>query len=122
MKSSRAVGLSRIALLLLCACYGVTAGRANEPAPEPVTLEQALELAFARSPELAAFQAQVEEAEGGLMQAGVAAVVDRASMARTASAWSNEPGSSEAGKQSIARSTANRPPRFTRPSWQPTVR
>jgi cobalt-zinc-cadmium efflux system outer membrane protein len=71
MKSSRAVGLPRIALLLLCACYGVTAGRANEPAPEPVTLEQALELAFARSPELAAFQAQVEEAEGGLMQAGV---------------------------------------------------
>lgn len=71
MKSPCAVALSRIALLVLCVGYSVTASRANEPAPEDITLDQALELAFAQSPELRAFRAQVDEAEGGLIQAGV---------------------------------------------------
>ena len=71
MESARPVVLLRIALLVLCVGYSVTASHANEPAVEGLTLEQALELAFAKSPELRAFQAQVDEAEGGLIQAGV---------------------------------------------------
>ncbi len=71
MKSPHAVALLRIALLVLCVGYPVAVSRASEPAPEGITLDQALELAFAKSPELRAFQAQVDEAEGGLIQAGV---------------------------------------------------
>jgi len=71
MKSPSAVARLQIGLLVLCVGYSVTAGRANAPVPEGITLDQALELAIAKSPELRAFQAQVDGAEGGLIQAGV---------------------------------------------------
>lgn len=71
MRPSSAVAVSRVALLILCVGSSVALGRANETVPEFITLDQALDLAMARSPELRAFQAQVDEAEGGLVQAGV---------------------------------------------------
>ncbi len=46
----------------------------------------------------------------------------RASMARTSSVWPNGPDSGVAGKRSLARSTAKRPARSTRPFWQPILR